>query len=99
MKTSWTEVNPGKRFLTCSKNGSNCGYFRWFDPPMCVRSKDIIPGLLRRLSKAERKNWREKVLWISLLLSWIIFAIVLLATSADESAKVDSVLETEGNDT
>lgn len=64
---------------------------------MYVRSKDIIPGLLRRLSKAKRKNWREKVLWIALLLSWIIFAITLLVMSADESAKVDSVMEIEGN--
>ena len=32
-----------------------CGFFRWIDPPMCARSKAIIPGLLRRIREMERR--------------------------------------------
>ncbi|KAI7726310.1 hypothetical protein M8C21_012285 [Ambrosia artemisiifolia] len=34
--------NPGRRFYTCP-----LVYFNWVDPPMCQRSKMIIPGLLK----------------------------------------------------
>lgn len=33
--------------------GRECNYFTWFDPPMCARSKMIIPGLLRKISDLE----------------------------------------------
>ena len=32
-----------------------CGFFRWIDPPMCARSKTIIPGLLRKIRELERR--------------------------------------------
>ncbi|KAL3619946.1 hypothetical protein CASFOL_034858 [Castilleja foliolosa] len=35
--TSWTDDNPG----------------RWFDEEMCSRSKEVIPGLLRKTNKLE----------------------------------------------
>ena len=31
----------------------NYGFFRWHDPQICVRSKQIIPGLLRRIQELE----------------------------------------------
>ncbi|GKB00967.1 zinc finger, GRF-type containing protein [Tanacetum coccineum] len=48
-RTSWTDVNPGRRFLACPQlNGERCIYFDWVvDPPMCQRDMMIIPGLLR----------------------------------------------------
>lgn len=33
----------------------NCGFFEWFDPPMCARSKKIIPGLLKRINRNEEE--------------------------------------------
>lgn len=32
-----------------------CGFFTWFDPPICSRSKAIIPGLLRRINRHEEE--------------------------------------------
>ncbi|PWA94879.1 zinc finger, GRF-type [Artemisia annua] len=52
VKTSWTNRNPGRRFFGCPTiiSGSNCPFLGWLDPPMCPRSVDIIPGLLRRIN-------------------------------------------------
>ncbi|PWA20742.1 zinc finger, GRF-type [Artemisia annua] len=48
VRTSWTNVNPGRRFHSCSEIfGTDCGFFDWLDPPMCAWSVQIIPGLLR----------------------------------------------------
>ncbi|KAJ1421605.1 Zinc finger, GRF-type [Sesbania bispinosa] len=36
MITSWTEYNPGRRFLGCAnyrESATHCDYFAWFDPP------------------------------------------------------------------
>ena len=30
-----------------------CGFFEWLDPPMCSRSKQIIPGLLKKINRLE----------------------------------------------
>ncbi|GER56895.1 GRF zinc finger containing protein [Striga asiatica] len=30
-----------------------CDFFDWYDPPMCRRSKIIIPGLLRKMNERE----------------------------------------------
>ncbi|PWA37223.1 zinc finger, GRF-type [Artemisia annua] len=46
MRTSWTHTNPGRRFWSCAQIVTNCGFFLWFDPPMCARARAIIPGLL-----------------------------------------------------
>ncbi|KAM7507563.1 hypothetical protein LguiA_018016 [Lonicera macranthoides] len=43
--------NPGRRFRACEQGV--CGYFSWVDPPMCKRSKEIIPGLLRKKNQLE----------------------------------------------
>ncbi|KAL0462394.1 UNVERIFIED_CONTAM: hypothetical protein Slati_0127000 [Sesamum latifolium] len=53
-RTSWTTANPGRRFRGCpGTNGSYCTTFAWVDPPMCQRSKEVIPGLLKRLSRED----------------------------------------------
>ncbi|KAL3655204.1 hypothetical protein CASFOL_000990 [Castilleja foliolosa] len=53
--TSWIDDNPGRRFQACPnyKMPSCCGFFRWFDEEMCSRSKEVIPGLLRKTNKLE----------------------------------------------
>ncbi|KAL0381697.1 UNVERIFIED_CONTAM: hypothetical protein Sangu_0234000 [Sesamum angustifolium] len=56
VRTSWINSNPGCRFRGClGDNGSYCGVFQWVDPPMCLRAKEIIPGLLSRLNDHERR--------------------------------------------
>ncbi|XP_058194354.1 uncharacterized protein LOC131311052 [Rhododendron vialii] len=53
--TSWTDSNPGRRFIGCERYGKDgaCGFFVWVDPPMCARSRVVIPGLLRSIGRLE----------------------------------------------
>ncbi|XP_019195432.1 PREDICTED: uncharacterized protein LOC109189132 [Ipomoea nil] len=54
--TSWTNENPGQRFWVCRDNGNaRCRFIQWFGPPMCKRSKKIIPGLFKRLNKEDEE--------------------------------------------
>ncbi|KAL7143962.1 hypothetical protein ABFS83_08G226700 [Erythranthe nasuta] len=54
VKTSWTPLNPGRRFVTCPHRGDKgCKLFIWCDPEMCERSKQIIPGLLKKIDSLE----------------------------------------------
>ncbi|PIN06779.1 hypothetical protein CDL12_20663 [Handroanthus impetiginosus] len=57
MKTSWTYLNPGRRYSICSnfREARGCSFFSWMDPPVCERSRQIIPGLLRRVNKLENE--------------------------------------------
>ncbi|KAK1588074.1 hypothetical protein Q3G72_019605 [Acer saccharum] len=41
---------------SASKDYENCGFFKWYDPPMCARSKVIIPGLPRRIRDLEMRS-------------------------------------------
>ncbi|XP_031093055.1 uncharacterized protein LOC115997606 [Ipomoea triloba] len=62
LQTSWSSENPGRRFWNCvGINGMHsCGFFAWFDPPMCLRSKKIIPELLKRVNRNEEEIERLK---------------------------------------
>ncbi|KAK4417261.1 hypothetical protein Salat_2551700 [Sesamum alatum] len=61
MRTSWTSANLGRRFRGCSGyrlmklKRLYCGIFEWIDPPMCPRAMEIIPGLLKRISRSDSK--------------------------------------------
>ncbi|KAL0456226.1 UNVERIFIED_CONTAM: hypothetical protein Slati_0961800 [Sesamum latifolium] len=56
-KTSWTNTNPGRRFLGFGRStGGYCDVFEWIDPPMCDRSVVIISGLLKKLNAYEKKT-------------------------------------------
>ncbi|XP_012829795.1 PREDICTED: uncharacterized protein At4g04775-like [Erythranthe guttata] len=62
--TSWTPSNPGRRFRACPnyERVKNCDVFKWHDPEMCARSKNIIPGLIRRIDRLndELASYKEK---------------------------------------
>ncbi|GFP83383.1 hypothetical protein PHJA_000481700 [Phtheirospermum japonicum] len=51
-------------------------YFSWIDPLICARARQIVPGLLKRVNRLEgdlgRRNFREKLLWMVLIISWIV---------------------------
>ncbi|XP_074374320.1 uncharacterized protein LOC141714718 [Apium graveolens] len=57
LKTSWTDANLGRRFWGCfcfmEDRRNSCNFHFWFDPPMCQRSRMIIPGLLKKIDKLE----------------------------------------------
>ncbi|KAK4415907.1 hypothetical protein Salat_2698100 [Sesamum alatum] len=68
VRTSWTNSNHGCRsevvrgmWYVVVEN--YCGVFEWIDPPMCRRSKDVIPGLLKRLNNQEKqvKEYGQKL--------------------------------------
>ncbi|CAI9087491.1 OLC1v1021567C1 [Oldenlandia corymbosa var. corymbosa] len=87
LRTSWTDANPGRRFLCCKKYGrsSGCGFFQWYDKPMCEQSTWVIPSLLRnvRTQEAEltRHRQREKLLWFALVGSWISVLLIFIFLS------------------
>ncbi|XP_050219102.1 uncharacterized protein LOC126669631 [Mercurialis annua] len=55
LKTAWTNANPGRRFLGCSRYGTMgaCNYFAWFDDETCDHTRVVILGLLKKLRKYE----------------------------------------------
>ncbi|KAM6551555.1 hypothetical protein CsatB_001363 [Cannabis sativa] len=55
MKTSWTNKNPGRRFVRCPfhQQEQACNFWMWYDPPMCERALVVIPGLLRKIRNLE----------------------------------------------
>ncbi|KAL8248771.1 hypothetical protein R6Q59_005639 [Mikania micrantha] len=53
VRTSWTNQNPGRRFYSCPMQGTKCRFIGWVDPPMCPRSKEIIPDLLKSKNKVD----------------------------------------------
>ncbi|KAI7729247.1 hypothetical protein M8C21_026460, partial [Ambrosia artemisiifolia] len=84
LKTSWTNDNPGRRFYSCPLENNACRYFKWFDPPMCLRSTKIIPGLLRSKNNLEEQvtslkdeiRRKNKIIWclvIALIFSKVIW--------------------------
>ncbi|GJY65347.1 zinc finger, GRF-type containing protein [Tanacetum coccineum] len=81
-RTSWTQNHPGRRFWACSRIVTDCGFFRWIDPPMCARSVQIIPGLLRSMNDhQERVNAMAAAnarLKICLVCSWMLFLLFLM---------------------
>ncbi|GER55222.1 zinc ion binding [Striga asiatica] len=53
-RTSWSDINPGRRYISCEKfKEGGCPYFVWIEKPLCPRACQIIPGLLRRANKFE----------------------------------------------
>ncbi|GJY38934.1 zinc finger, GRF-type containing protein [Tanacetum coccineum] len=75
IRTSWTNRNPGRRFYGCpTLSPTYVNFLRWYDPPMCQRSVQIIPRLLRSRNELEEivamvKEKRRKLLFLLDVLS------------------------------
>ncbi|CAB4316303.1 unnamed protein product [Prunus armeniaca] len=95
LETSWTKDNPGRRLWTCCRK-RGCGYFDWFDPQMSAWSKMIIPGLLKRIDKAndELKSLRrrEKLLWFLIVIGILVAVLSANATQHNGSSGTKTVL-------
>ncbi|KAM7508453.1 hypothetical protein LguiA_018906 [Lonicera macranthoides] len=93
MRTSWTDLNPGRRFEACGNEVNGCSYFQWIDPPMCARSTHIIPGLLRRVNRGKivvgmyKKREKFLIVLLSLLLVIILFQFVGVGVGDEVSLK------------
>ncbi|GKE35250.1 RNA-directed DNA polymerase, eukaryota, partial [Tanacetum coccineum] len=70
-------LRVSKRLKDVFEGVTDCGFFRWIDPPMCARSVQIIPGLLRSMNDhQERVNAMAAAnarLKICLVCSWVLF--------------------------
>ncbi|BFG29157.1 hypothetical protein CerSpe_154310 [Prunus speciosa] len=56
--TSWTDLNPGRRFEACEmsrRSRGNGHHWEWLDATTCARGKELIPGLLRRMRAMEEE--------------------------------------------
>ncbi|PWA59077.1 zinc finger, GRF-type [Artemisia annua] len=86
VKTSWTNINPGRRFYSCPDVASDCPFVDWVDPPMCPRSVNIIPGLLRSLNNhrgqiqvlQEERARMKKQLYVSWAFVFMFVAYIVL---------------------
>ncbi|KAK8588904.1 hypothetical protein V6N13_087797 [Hibiscus sabdariffa] len=63
LKTSWSNVNPGRRFFDCSKYGvgRNCNFFMWCDPEIGNRERIVLVGLLKKIRKMEDGRKKERM--------------------------------------
>ncbi|KAL6285884.1 hypothetical protein ACE6H2_010274 [Prunus campanulata] len=55
-RTSWTDLNPGRRFEACYNNRNSkrgLHFFAWVENETGPRGKEILPRLLRRLRGME----------------------------------------------
>ncbi|KAH7866414.1 hypothetical protein Vadar_020174 [Vaccinium darrowii] len=57
METSWTDDNPGRRFLGCRhfREGRKCKFFEWVDDEICKRGKAVIIALRNENIKLKLK--------------------------------------------
>ncbi|KAF5781350.1 hypothetical protein HanRHA438_Chr11g0495531 [Helianthus annuus] len=82
IRTSWTEANPGRRFLCCT---DGCGLLRWIEPPIsCPGCERILPSLLRlnkenlNLMRLKAKEAEARRLKFVLGVSWLLFLIYVV---------------------
>ncbi|KAL6577381.1 hypothetical protein OROMI_011657 [Orobanche minor] len=78
---SWTHRNPGRRFYGCRNwQNAGCNYFRFIDPPMTERAREVIlqligerDVLLERVETLRDESNRARRLQFILFLSWAFF--------------------------
>ncbi|GJU26572.1 zinc finger, GRF-type containing protein [Tanacetum coccineum] len=85
IRTSWNNQNPGPSFYGCPTLSPTCvNFLQWFDPPMCQRSVQIIPSLLRSRNELEEilPMVEEKRLKLMkyLIISWVLFGFYVYCT-------------------
>ncbi|CAI9279395.1 unnamed protein product [Lactuca saligna] len=77
--TSWSDLNPRRRFWSCLRNERRCGWIGWFDEPMCPRSVEVMPGLIRSMNKLQESlqqaTLQARMYKLFILFSWGLFAI------------------------
>ncbi|KAG8382360.1 hypothetical protein BUALT_Bualt05G0069200 [Buddleja alternifolia] len=53
VRVEWSDLDPSRRFHGCAKDEGGCDFKLWEDPPMCYRSRVVIPELRDRCEKLE----------------------------------------------
>ncbi|XP_028803228.1 uncharacterized protein LOC114758343 [Neltuma alba] len=62
LRTSWTEMNPGRRFYGCPNylQGGGYGYFHWHDEEMGERAMEVINELIGHVERLYEENRRQR---------------------------------------
>ncbi|KAM3374113.1 hypothetical protein P3S68_012827 [Capsicum galapagoense] len=62
IKTSWTQLNTGRRFFCCktSKTRGGCNYFDWYDDEMPPQAKRMMWDLLKKVKSFEEERNRSR---------------------------------------
>ena len=61
-----------------------CGYYRWHDPPVEGRLKNIISGLLRKIKKLEdeikvlKRKEQKDAMWLRVVIGVLILILGLV---------------------
>ncbi|CAI9290670.1 unnamed protein product [Lactuca saligna] len=76
--TSWSDRNLGRQFWSCLRNERRCGWSGWFDEPMCHRSVEVIPRLIRSMNKLQESlqqaTLQARMYKLIILFSWALFS-------------------------
>ncbi|XP_062173577.1 uncharacterized protein LOC133879042 [Alnus glutinosa] len=81
LRTSWTTVNPGRRFFGCSmydaqKKVGQCRFSVWFDKETCPRGKEVLPQLRNELNclkeeviqlRAQKRQLTQMLLFLTVV--------------------------------
>ncbi|GAA0145575.1 hypothetical protein LIER_42869 [Lithospermum erythrorhizon] len=51
---TFTEKNPGRRFVRCADRVHGCQFWEWLDEPVSSLARSVMS---EKLKKAERRNW------------------------------------------
>ncbi|XBI72936.1 hypothetical protein VPH35_066780 [Triticum aestivum] len=55
--TSWTDANPGRRYMSCSRaTGCPLPHWRWLDPKPSAYMRELLVGLRDRIRVLEEDN-------------------------------------------
>ena len=93
----WTSANLGRRFFGCDlfdKEGG-CQFFSYYEPPMCLRAKEVIPDFIHKIRHLEAAKVevegptrkRERILWLLLFVTWVGIILVVLGTEYSMSGR------------
>ena len=74
-------------------------FWRWFDPPICPTTRQIIPGLLRRINELEAQvsilkqqdhgNGRGFSVWKLLFVSLVVFLLCVVLFDKNSELSIE----------
>ncbi|CAH9102668.1 unnamed protein product [Cuscuta epithymum] len=85
MMTSWTDENPGRRFVACSRRGC-CSNFEWVDPGL-LRKINNPQRVIDEAEPVKRKEKMWTVIWCVLGGIVMLLLFIILVGSEKKSLK------------
>ena len=66
-------------FVLLSQSEGGCNFFRWKDPEICERAKQIILGLIKRKNKLESDIGALRVRVLKLQVALLVCVLIIVA--------------------